>query len=446
MKKGRLFGAIVYFIFTFAIGILLALTLPNAFAAFSIPSEYTIEQLQQGNYSNAMMLVGHCFNKQPFFVHKFDENSGLVLFETVMQNQLTDEDDKPASDGLANGMLYRTYMGFLYGDEETYDVYKESSNKTALVVEYSEGEVSLPILDYDSDGDGVNDGLSTWEQYGIVVVDIPQYLVPAVKNLTFLDKDGNTPFGTVTLPQEHTFNEEFFSFFDVDDFNATVKRLNDTLDGNELTQLQNDLRQKLRDMIDAANARNPNYVAVDNNNESYQGVMDEISSRANRKAIPIIVVYFVVIYVIADFLLGSHFIIKFFNWFLFKVCRIPRKGKKAPNKDEVFGHDYYSMVTFKLDTSAVPSFVGSVEIKYTNSDREIVFNLLNSDNYTATQRVKAGTYVNPFIDINRAYAAPDLPDNLIVEGYRMEQVVHIVSRSPSDASQQPPTENSEQSD
>ena len=86
------------------------------------------------------------------------------------------------------------------------------------------------------------------------------------------------------------------------------------------------------------------------------------------------------------------------------------------------------MVTLRLDVSEVPEFNGGVEIKYTNSDAEVKFTLLKEGNYTDTQRIKAGVYVNPFIDINRDYAPLDLPDNLEIDGFQVEKVVKIAKR------------------
>ena len=84
MKKGRIFAAIIYFIFTFGIGIVFSLTLPGYFVVFTIPSEYITEVLEQGDYQSAMVLLGDSFNKEYVFQDSF-EGGGIVLFETVMQ-------------------------------------------------------------------------------------------------------------------------------------------------------------------------------------------------------------------------------------------------------------------------------------------------------------------------------------------------------------------------
>ena len=430
MKKGRLFATIVYFIFTFGLGIVLALTLPKYFLAFSVPAEYAAHELDNGEYVKAMMVVGDCFNNVNVYESRFDEGGGIVLFETVMQYESaqSDEDDETASSALKTGMLYKTYMGYMYGVGDRYSVYSKT-NETKLVVTDLDGvETSLELLDYDSDGDGKKDGLSTVEQYGFVVLDIPSVSVSSVARLEFLDKDGNSFWRSPDLSGSRLdYESEFFDNFDkIDEYNDLVLQLAAEQSEDVAEGLLKQLSSLFGSMTSAV-SQNAEYTMV-TDNAVYTEVMDELGSRANKRAIPIVVVYFVCIYVIADFLLGSHLIIKFFKWFLFKVCRIPHKEKKSPKKEEVFGHDYYSTVTLSLDTSEAPDFNGSVEIKYTNSDAEVKFTLLKAENYTSVQRIKAGVYVNPYIDIDRNYAPVDLPDNLEVEGYRMDKTVKIVRR------------------
>lgn len=436
MKKGRLFATIVYFIFTFGIGIIFAITLPHAFLSFSAPSEYIVEKLQDGQFYQPMTLIAGCFNDTPVYQDTFDNGSGVVLYESVMQF----ETDDPA-EGEANGSLYRTYMGFLYG-AKSYSVYSADGNRTALfVTDVNGNRTEIPILDYDTNNDGNNDGLSTVEQYGFVVLDIPQTKVDSIASLDFVDKDGNSLNGVINVGTLD-FQGDFFALFDrLDEFNELVARFATTESDSEKEELNKTLTALFNEMTDEV-ATHEGYTVVSDADPDCATVRDEIVHRANKKAIPYIVVYFVVIYVIADFLLGSHFIIKFFRWFLFKVCKIPHKEKKSPKKEEVFGHDYYSMVTLSLDVTEVPDFSGSVEIKYTNSDAEVKFTLLRSEGYKATQRIKAGVYVNPFIDIDRNYAPTDLPDNLEVEGYRVEKTVKIVRRTV--ASEQPESQLAEQ--
>ena len=81
-----------------------------------------------------------------------------------------------------------------------------------------------------------------------------------------------------------------------------------------------------------------------------------------------------------------------------------------------------------LDVSEIEDFSESVQVRYTNTDSELTFELLKENNYTAIERVKAGTYVNAWIDLNRDFAPVDMPENLIVEGYKMSVTIKIIKR------------------
>ena len=432
MKKGRIFAAIIYFLFTFGIGIIFSLTLPGYFAAFTIPSEYVEEVLQQGDYLSAMVLLGDSFGRECIYQSSFD-NGGIVLFETVMQYtpQTTESDDVDQSvNKMTRGQLYKTYMGYLYGVGDSYQVFSTSVNQTKLIVTDLDGrETTLPLLNYDYDGDGSRDGISSIEQNGFVVLDIADNVVKSVKKLRFVDKFGETFFETGDLSNLHLdYTSDFFAYFDsIPQYNNLVRQLTNEQDVNEQQKLEYQLTQLFKSMSNPVK-NDSRFVLISSDCEEYVTVRGELNRRANKKAIPIIIVYFVCIYVIADFLLGTHYIIKGVKFVLVKVFKVKFKERKGPNKSEVFGHDYYSQVTMSLDVAAVEDFSESVQIKYTNSDVEVAFILLKENGYSATERIKAGTYVNPFVDINRDYAPVDLPENLVVEGYKMDVKIRIIKR------------------
>ena len=181
--------------------------------------------------------------------------------------------------------------------------------------------------------------------------------------------------------------------------------------------------EKLEGLHDAFLAKSESYKI------SSTGVV--ANSKADTKAAIIVVAYFLCVYVIADFLLGHRFILRFFRWFLYKVCKVKPRQKKPPKRSEVFGNDYYCQVTFELDVTEIENFAESVQIRYTDSKgEEISFILLKQENYQATQRVKAGVYVNLWIDLNKTeYATQDLPEELFVEGYRKTFTVKILRRA-----------------
>ncbi len=429
MNKSRIFSTVIYFIFTFGIGIIFSLTLPGYFATFTTPSEVIRDALESGDFLRGIVLTEPIgFSEQPALQCSFEGGGGIVLYEAVMEVYDRNEEEKPAADDLTYGMLYKSYTGYVYGIGDRYDAFSQSENGTSLRVTEADGrEKTLELLDYDSDGNGTKDGISTYTQSGFIVLEIRESDVDSIKKLVFTDKTGNAVF-TAEAERELGFSTALFDCFgDLEEYNALVAELSrEGITDAEQTEL-NDRRNVYARTV-AEKIAETEGCAFTADSEAYRAAVDEVNGRANKKAIPFIIIYFVAIYIIADFLLGTHFIIKFFKWFLFKVCKIPRKEKKVTNED-FYGHDYYSMVTIKLDLSAVPEFNGSVGIKYMSAaGEEFLFTLLKSEEYTATLRMKAGVYVNPFIDIDRGYGPVNLPDNLVAEGYQKEILIKIVKR------------------
>ena len=378
MKKGRLFAKIIYYGFTFLLGLVLALTLPNYFLYFTVPYEYVGDALLEGDYQSAMLVTGKYYDSQPVLQREFD-GGGLVLFEAVMQ-----EPSNTTKEGAEPYMLYKTYFGFLYGKRD------------------------YNILDLDASSVGSIGQLES-------VASDSQLAHAAAEELQKFD---------------FSFKSDFFDKFDefLPQYNALVSQWNDENTPSEDLEGLSKQIQKLYDDFKTELSQNVDYKVIDDYDEAYQQVYSVLRKRADKKGIVAVLIYFVCIYVLGDFLLGNFYIVKFFSWFIYDVCKVKRKNKQKLKKNEIFGNDYYSSVTVSLDLEAVPDFNESVQIKYTNTDVEIVFILLKENNYTATERIKAGVYVNPFIDINREYTTTNLPDNLEVEGYKMDLKIKIIKR------------------
>ena len=347
-----------------------------------------VEHLEKGEWREAIMPVSNAFNSSPVVEKHFD-NGSVIVYETV-----TFGVDKDGKEDKTN--IHAIYAGFLF-KADSYKTFATENNQTKLLVD---GTKQVELLDYDSNKDGVFDGHVNAEK-GFVYFELDSSL-NSIDTLTFVDKDGNT-FIYIEDVNLH-FDGAFFS-----DIAPLVEQYNQDYAANDtLKQLQSEFLSK-----------NPNYSV---------GSDAEAKKLADTRSAIIIVVYFVVVYVVADFMFANNYIIKFFRWFIYDVCKAKRKEKTPKQSDEIFGHDYYSQVTVSLDLTEVPDFNESVQVRYTNSDVEIAFILLKENGYTATERVKAGVYVNPFIDVNRSYAPTNLPENLVVEGYRMEVKIKIIKR------------------
>ncbi len=416
MKRGRLFAKIIYYAFTFLFGIVLAIGLPSYYATFDVPTRYIGECMQQGRFLEAMAITAPCFDTDACIFHDGDDFA-VRIYEGVvnLDKKANEEDDQSPTVTL----LYKSFIGYVYAP--AYETFSQGDNRTAVQVTQVDGIVrTIPLPDYDSDGNGTFDGISTVTQNGYIVLDLNTDKVSSIDRMALIDCNGAV-YWESEPDLGLRFDDEFFSCFaEIDEYNNLVRAYPTQTDKTSVESSMKTLFDTFRSRVLAHEGY---YFA--NDSELYVSVQREVRKAADKKAVPIIIVYFVGIYIVGDFLLGNFYIVKFFRWFLFKVCKIPHKEKKGPKKEEVFGHDYYSMVTVSLDVSQVPEFNGSVEIRYTNTDSEARFILLKADNYTATQRIKAGVYVNPYIDINRAYAPIDLPDNLEVEGYRVDKIVTI---------------------
>jgi len=397
MKKSKIFPQIIYYLFTFSLGLLLAFTLPYYFMAFELPLGDMEKYLAQGEPDKAMELVGGYFNREPVYSSAFDDGGGIVLFEAAT---LTADKPKEGEEATEDSKLQKTYAGFIFGVRDTYHVGGEADNKTKLIVTNLNGEEkSVELLDYDIDDNKIKENIGSLMTSGFVYLDVDQVTYGSLSKLTFIDNVGGV-FKEIILNLD--FSEKFF-----EDVNTFVEEYNRDFKSDKLAELDRELLSK-----------NENYAI------SSHGDMQK---RADTKAAVIIVAYFVGIYVIGDFLVGNRYIWRFFKWVYYKI-RKDKPRKKSSEEAEVFGHDYYSQVKMELDVSELPDFSESVQIRYTNGDGEISFTLLKENGYADTQRIKAGAYVNAWIDINREYAPVDMPETLTVEGYKMSVKIKIIKR------------------
>lgn len=373
----------------------MAFTLPY-FIMYSIAPKEMGNYLNLGEYDKAMELVGGYFNNQPIVNEQF-ESGGIVLFEAITPVYNSGQEGDETKD---ETKYHKAYAGFIYGIQESYQVGGEDNNLTKLIVTDLESEQHIVnLLDYDGDKNDIKENIGSLMAYGFIYLDLDQEQLNSLSKLEFVDNSGKI-FKSVNVNLQYS--EQFF--LDVNEF---LEEYNRDFKSDKLPDLDKEFRSK-----------SSNYIMSSHGN---------VRKKADTKATIIIVVYFVIIYIIADFLVGGHYIIKFFRWVHGKVGKGKKKQKAVPQQ-EVFGHDYYSQVTVSLDLTELPNFNESVQLRYTNSDVEISFTLLQENNYVTTERIKAGTYVNAWLDLNREYAPVDMPENLIVEGYKMDVKIKIIKR------------------
>ena len=385
MQKTNIFPKILYYLCTFLLGIFLVFTMPYFFT-YDIVLQKTAEHLVSGEYREAMQPLAIYFNSEPALDAQLN-NGKVVIFESLSYG--LDEEGKED-----RSQVRAIYTGFLF-DVNNFKVSTTEENAPKLlVVDDSGNKVAVDLSVYNVDKNGLLQG------YAYFWLDKTD--TASVSQLSFVDSNGESYLSVDNA--NLNFNTPFFT---------DIAPISQLYNGGNAT---NEEMQRLND----------EFLAKDDNYSKFSE--EEAKKIADTRSAIIIVVYFVVVYVIADFLLGRRYILRFFRWFIYDVCKAKPRKKKAKSNNDIFGHDYYCMVTVSLDLEAVPDFDESVQVRYTNSDVEIAFILLKENGYTATERVKAGTYVNPFIDMNREYAPVDLPDNLEVEGFKMETKIKIIRR------------------
>ena len=98
MKHGKLFAKIIYYLFTFTMGIMLAVFLPFILMSDGECLNIMEDSLEEGRYSDAMLLVGGYFDKREVFKSEFENGGGIVLFSSAtlvyFDDEETEEDRK----------------------------------------------------------------------------------------------------------------------------------------------------------------------------------------------------------------------------------------------------------------------------------------------------------------------------------------------------------------
>lgn len=399
MKIVKIISSIIYFLFTFIVGIILALYLPNIYA-INETMDLMESYLNNGEFAEAMTMGGGLYDEEYVLHAEFTNGGGIVLFNSasLIPDMVKVGEEETLVD---DAKIHKAYSGFVYGVKSIYNINSNNDNKTKIVVTDLLGEThDIEIINYDSDGDKIDNTIYTYEEKGYFYVDIGLETLPSIAKIEFIDKDGNL-FAEIETNLEY--DAQFFT--DVEPF---VNEYNNDFNSSNLKLLKNEFMEK---------------------SEHYRQTGIKLqSSHADKKAAVVVVVYFIVVYIIADFLLGSRFIIKFVKWILVKVFKVKFK-QRTPKHNEVFGHDYFCKLTLSIDTESVENFDESVQLRFQNQEgEEFSYILIKSRNYTDTQSIKAGNYVNLWVDLNEKYKTQNLPDTMEVEGYQKTITFKILNR------------------
>lgn len=395
MSKGaKIFIGIIYYLVAFVFGLFLAIMLPYTMH-YTALMRHVSTSLAEGNYSDSIRVVGGYFNDEYAYQQNYSEG-GIVLFEAVTLVYNSGEENDETVD---ESRLHKAYAGYIYGVNKVYDYTSNEANLAGIGIFNGSGvERRDTFIDYDSDDDGNKDTNSNLYTYDFLFLDLDCETFDKITKIVMYDKDGNV-FSSIELDLD--FSGSFFS--DVDEF---VNEYN-----------ANPASENLQALNDSFLAKNSHYQISS---------FGDIQTKSNKKAITIIIIYFVFIYLLGDTIVGKRYFLKGIKWILKKVFKVKFKSDEVPVPEQVYGNDYFSTVTVKLDTSGASDLNTAVIIKYSNEKvGNIEFTLMKSEGYSQTRRIQAGTYYNPWVEISDEFLAYDMPNNLVVRGYRMEVVIKI---------------------
>ena len=429
MKSPKTFAKILYYLFTILVGILMCVFLPYFFLYDGESLNMIEDALESGDPAGAMAFVGGYYKSEPIFAKDFENGGSIVLFEsaTLYTHKYEAEKDEEPQTKLR---LHKSYYGFVYGVEDIFDASKEQDNKTILKISTADGEVDFPLLDSDSNKDGVMDYISTLRKNGFFVLelgedDLAEIGVTSMSTLKILDKDGNV-FAEMTLPDEEfgegkLFGDEFFS-----DVEPAILKYNQMIDFEMASPNDENFDTKMQSFAKELNDYDEQILA-----KGYKKSSISIAkTRADKIATIVIVVYFVAILVIGDFLVGPRWILKFFKWFLVKVCKvdpekltIKRKEKIKQHDDVDFGGDYYCQVKFELDPEQKGSIDDQIIVAYASEKQNVVFDLNKGNEYSEIQRIQKDVLKLTSVESSNGIAYNEIPDLLNVEGFNKSIII-----------------------
>lgn len=384
-KKFRIFVKIIYYIFTFGLGIVLALVLPGIYM-YGFIAEDMNNSLFDGNYANSMNLIGGYYNSEYVLQQEIGNRAGFVLFEAATL-QDTPADDKT---DVTPQQMKRVYAGFFYGLKRELFAYEledtSLENQTAIYAYNQDERVKIEVLNYDTDSNGVMDSINTLENYDYIYFEILDTSIEQITAIELVNCKGES------FKKIESLNLNYDTSF----FNTVLPFVEKFNKNNGDSNLQS-LEQKIL--------------------ENYKkGDFGDAQSRATKRACIVVLVYFICIYVIADFLVGRHYIIKFTMFLIHKIKKRKNKDGDVPENQEAYGTDYYTKLTITL--TCEDGLNGNFNLHYHNENDEINMIFTKENNYQITERTHAGEYFNGKLECN-GYQPIDFSETLNVRAFQM---------------------------
>lgn len=361
---------------------------------YGIIAEDMNDSLFDGNYSNSMNLIGGYYNSEYVLQCDIQNRAGFVLFEAATLQQ-TPADDRTDT---TPQQMKQVYAGFFYGLKKELYQYeledKSNENEAAVYVYDGVEKFKIEILNYDTNSDEKEDSINTLENFDYIYFEIPQ---------TFSETAQITAIELVDAKGE--------SFTKINDLNLNYKT---------------DFFDKVDPFIEKFNNNNGdsnlNNLELEILKDYKKGDFGNAQSKATKRACIVVLVYFICIYLIADFLVGKHYIIKFTMFLIHKIKNRKKKDSEELEHNEVYGTDYFTKLTIKLVCE--DELVGNFSLHYHNENEEINFLFTKENNYTIIERTHAGEYYNGKLECN-GYQPVDFSETIHVRAFQMNVEIKL---------------------
>ena len=386
-KKWKIFFAILYYVLTFSLGVFIAIALPSAnrdIQRYKFINQY----IEDGELYKAIDLMCEIYNKNSIYENKDAE---VYVFEVMAPTTILVEGSEEETQ-----TVYDSSYVFIIRNQKR-ETFEKNSDNLSLVKINGDGKIN--ILNSDLDGDGNFDTIATLIDSNYICFSVNKLKYENVSSIELVDMYGETVIKVENLNLNYT--SEFFT--EVQQF---ISKYNEFYSDGNINTEEN---QELENIYNQVHKKNDNYLKIG----SYS--LDEINDIAVRDSVSFVLLYFIWVYILGDFIVGKKYIWRFIKWVYKKI-----KNKVKPEKEEplALGKNFYSMLSFEAEV--LDGFEGSIIINYEHEENK-AYNfkciITKGSNYIKQERVHGGTYKLKSTECD-GYVIVDLPETLEVKGYK----------------------------
>lgn len=395
-KKWRIFLGIIYYVFTFSLGIMIAVVLPTINRDI-IMYEYLDDYIESGDYVKAIDLLGGIYNKESVLE---DDKNNVAIFETNSLLKIKEIKDEIEVEKTIINASYVCIITNL--QREWFELEDEDKNLSKILIN---GKDKIEILQTDLDEDGKLDTIATLIDSNYICFSIDQTYFENINSMELVNAKGESLIKLENL--NFDFNSNFFNETKQfrDKYNLFYEDKNFSKEENI----------ELEKVFDDINTKNPNYQT----SGTYS--LKEISEKANKDSIVFVLIYFVWIYILGDCIVGPRYIFKFVKFIYSKI-----KKKDSSEKEELaLGNNFYSSVTFESEQKE--GIEQDIIISYEHEkNRDYNFKVIinKQKEYKSKERIHGGIYKLTSVE-SQNVKVMNLPEKLEVKGYTMNVIFKI---------------------